>query len=105
MYWQTILVQIEELSPLQQKLSMSVFGQNQIQLATLVIISMEPIVLSAPGKENLVRNVVMQLMRYVISLWIIWEHYGQSLFDLFDLRQPELWKEYRVFLKEYYQLT
>ncbi len=35
----------------------------------------------------------------------VWEHYGQGLFDLFDLRQPEFWEEYRAFLREYYQLT
>jgi hypothetical protein len=34
----------------------------------------------------------------------LWEHYGQRLFDLFDLRRPELWGEYRGFLKEYYSL-
>jgi hypothetical protein len=35
----------------------------------------------------------------------IWEHYGQDFFDLFDLRQTELWERYRRFLKDYYELT
>lgn len=35
---------------------------------------------------------------------MIWEHYGQRLFDLFDLRKPNLWDEYRVFVREYYKL-
>ena len=34
----------------------------------------------------------------------LWEHYGERLFGLFDLRQPEMWEEYRSFLKEYYSL-
>ena len=34
----------------------------------------------------------------------IWEHYGQRLFDLFDLRRPELWEEYTRFIKEYYKI-
>ena len=34
----------------------------------------------------------------------LWGHYGESLFELFDLRLPDLWKEYRGFLKEYYSL-
>ena len=34
----------------------------------------------------------------------IWGYYKQRLFDLFDLRHPELWDEYRQFLKEYYGL-
>ena len=33
----------------------------------------------------------------------LWSHYGESLFELFDLRQPDLWEEYRQFLKEYYR--
>ena len=27
-----------------------------------------------------------------------WEYYGQRLFELFDLRRPDLWDEYRTFL-------
>ena len=34
----------------------------------------------------------------------IWQQYGQRLFDLFDLRQPELWKQYQAFLKEVYDI-
>jgi hypothetical protein len=34
----------------------------------------------------------------------IWEQYGQRLFDLFDLRQPELWQQYCQFLKEVYDI-
>ncbi|MDD1776274.1 MAG: hypothetical protein LUP94_02860 [Candidatus Methanomethylicus sp.] len=32
----------------------------------------------------------------------IWQNYGESFFELFDLRQPELWEQYRHFLKEFY---
>jgi len=34
----------------------------------------------------------------------IWEHYGKRLFELFDLRQPNLWEQYRGFLKEFYDI-
>jgi len=34
----------------------------------------------------------------------IWQHYGQKLFALFDLRNPKLWDEYEAFVKEYYKL-
>ena len=34
----------------------------------------------------------------------IWEQYGQRLFDLFDLRQPDLWRKYQQFLKEVYDI-
>ncbi len=34
----------------------------------------------------------------------IWEHYGQRLFELFDLRRPDLWAEFTGFVKEYYRI-
>ena len=34
----------------------------------------------------------------------LWTHYGERLFEIFDLRRPDLWEEYRRFLKEYYSL-
>ena len=34
----------------------------------------------------------------------VWEHYGKKLFELFDLRQPNLWEQYRGFLKELYDI-
>lgn len=30
----------------------------------------------------------------------IWEHYGLRLFELFDLRRPDLWEQYRQYMKE-----
>jgi hypothetical protein len=34
----------------------------------------------------------------------IWQHYGQRLFELFDLGRPDLWEKYRQFLKEVYDI-
>jgi hypothetical protein len=34
----------------------------------------------------------------------IWQHYGKRLFELFDLRRPDLWDQYRHFLKEFYNI-
>jgi hypothetical protein len=34
----------------------------------------------------------------------IWQHYGTRLFELFDLRRPDLWEQYRQFLKEFYDI-
>lgn len=34
----------------------------------------------------------------------IWQHYGKRFFELFDLRQPDLWEEYQQFLKEVYDI-
>ena len=33
-----------------------------------------------------------------------WEHYGDLLFELFDVRHPALWDKYVEYLKEYYTL-
>ncbi len=40
----------------------------------------------------------------IVQQSIIWEHYGTRLFELFDLRRPDLWEEYRKFIKEYHRL-
>jgi hypothetical protein len=34
----------------------------------------------------------------------IWHHYDKRFFELFDLRRPDLWDEYRQFLKEVYDI-
>jgi hypothetical protein len=34
----------------------------------------------------------------------IWQHYDKRFFELFDLRRPDLWGEYRQFLKEVYDI-
>ena len=34
----------------------------------------------------------------------LWKTYEKKLFELFDMRHPGLWEEYRRFLKEYYRL-
>ena len=34
----------------------------------------------------------------------IWQHYGTRFFELFDLRRPDLWQQYRQFLKEVYDI-
>jgi hypothetical protein len=35
----------------------------------------------------------------------IWKHYGSRLFDLFDLRHPDLWQQYRQFLQAVYDIA
>ena len=35
---------------------------------------------------------------------ILWEHYGERLFGLFDLQQPDLWKEFHHFVEEFFKL-
>lgn len=43
--------------------------------------------------------------RYGITLQsVLWKHYGQRLFELFDLRKPDLWQAYQKFIREYYGL-
>lgn len=35
---------------------------------------------------------------------LIWDHYGVRFFELFDLREADLWDSYRRFVEEYYRL-
>ncbi len=35
---------------------------------------------------------------------VIWKRYGKRFFKLFDLRCPDLWQQYRQFLKELYDI-
>lgn len=34
---------------------------------------------------------------------LIWKRYGQRLFDLFDLRRPDLWEAYSDFLEKFHK--
>jgi hypothetical protein len=43
------------------------------------------------------------------ELWVnmqkvIWTHYGERLFDIFDVRHPDLWEQYVLFAREYYRI-
>ena len=43
--------------------------------------------------------------KYVLTMHsILLENYGHRLFELFDLRRPELWEKYTQFIKGYYRL-
>ena len=35
---------------------------------------------------------------------VIWDEYAPRLFEVFDLRRPELWEKYRQFLKAVYDI-
>jgi hypothetical protein len=44
-------------------------------------------------------------VEYVMRLHrAIWDHYQERLFELYDLRQPNLWEEYSKFIREYYRI-
>jgi hypothetical protein len=42
-----------------------------------------------------------QQERYARFHNTIWNHYGQRLFDLFDIRKPNLWDQYMDFYQEF----
>jgi len=44
------------------------------------------------------RHAEMQARRHAA----LWEHYEKKLFDVFDLSQPNLWKQFSDYVKEYY---
>ncbi len=55
-------------------------------------------------RESTNKTGLTQLERTAKMHAAIWEHYGQRLFDLLDLRQPSLWEEYSRFVAEYRRL-
>lgn len=65
---------------------------------------------SHPITDPFYKTEITQQFRRRQPEWIaemhkkIWEKYGQQLFDLFDLQQPELWQRYQQFLKEVYDI-
>ena len=50
------------------------------------------------GLENTVDDFEYSLKYHAA----IWNYYGNRLFELFDLQQPELWERYTQFIKEFY---
>jgi hypothetical protein len=53
--------------------------------------------------ENNKAKASSQPQKYIITMHAyIWEKYGQKLFNLLDLRYPNLWNEYCNFLEQYY---
>jgi hypothetical protein len=55
-------------------------------------------------------TVSSKTLRYKLPEWeirkhaTIWESYAPRLFEVFDLRRPDLWEEYRQFVKEVYDI-
>lgn len=66
---------------------------------------------SHPTTSPFYKTEITQKFRRRQPEWIaemhlaIWRQYGQPLFDLFDLRQPQLWQQYRQFLQEVYDIS
>ncbi len=40
----------------------------------------------------------------IASHSLLWAKFGKRLFEIFDLRRPELWDRYSQFIKEYYSI-
>lgn len=65
---------------------------------------------SHPTTDSFYTKEVTQKFRRRQPEWMaemhltIWRQYGQALFDVFDLRRPELWQQYQEFLKEVYDI-
>jgi hypothetical protein len=54
---------------------------------------------------SLVKNHPYNWIEWNIRLQAaIWSYYGQKLFELYDLRQTDLWEQFVLFAKEYYRL-
>ena len=60
--------------------------------------------------EHFRQSELAQNLKYNHPEWLIrmhsaiWSHYGKRLFELFDLRRPDLWEQYTRFIREYYRI-
>lgn len=65
---------------------------------------------SHPTTDPFYKTEITQNFRHRQPEWLaemqvtIWNQYGQDLFNLFDLRRPELWQRYQKFLKDVYDI-
>jgi len=50
------------------------------------------------------KNILYQPEWLIRMHGAIWEQYALRLFELFDLRRPDLWEKYRQYLKEVYDI-
>jgi len=57
---------------------------------------------SEPGKEMISSELWAE--HWILSEAATWQQYGQRLFEVFDLRRPDLWEEYNKFHSEYHRL-
>jgi hypothetical protein len=58
-----------------------------------------------PYREGIMENHDKNNGEWVLRLHAaIWLNYGKRFFELFDLRHPQLWEQYRAFLKEMYDI-
>ena len=64
-----------------------------------------PDVMAVFDKSELGRSLTHKQPEWLVRMHAaIWEHYGQRLFELFDLRRPDLWKQYTGFIGLYYEI-
>ncbi len=65
----------------------------------------QPDVMAKFGQSDLGKSLAHKQPEGLIRMHTaIWEHYGQRLFELFDLRHPDLWEQYTDFIQMYYEV-
>ncbi len=65
---------------------------------------------SHPITDSFYESEFRQKFRHRQPEWLarmhssIWQQYGKRLFELFDLRRPDLWEKYEEFLRQMYDM-
>ena len=56
-------------------------------------------------EEEILKKFIRRQPEWLAHMHIaIWQDYGNRLFELFDLRKPDQWRQYQQFLKEVYDI-
>ncbi len=64
-----------------------------------------PAVMQQFAQSELGKSLSYQPERLTQMHAAVWGHYGQRLFELFDLRRPDLWELYSQFVREFYEIN
>jgi hypothetical protein len=51
------------------------------------------------------KNLAESLPQFTVGLHgFLWQHYGKRLFEIFDLRRPDLWERYSRYVREFFRI-
>jgi hypothetical protein len=77
-------------------------GRSQAEIAK---VNYSPPLISKFYEEEISQQFYRRQPEWLMQMHSeVWNYYGKRFFELFDLRQAELWLKYREFLKEIYDI-
>ena len=63
----------------------------------------EPRLIRGFEQSEIAKRIVYKPERTLVKHAVIWETYGQQLFDIFDIHNKNLWERYSAFVREFWE--